>query len=69
MFRTCLVVNFGVSSPRDPAFPFVSKYVLHIYTTYQSGILCQRGGGVGEGGGGSGRGCEKITKKKTLHYL
>ena len=32
-------------SPRDPAHPFVSKYVLHIHTTYRSGILGQGGGG------------------------
>ena len=50
-FIQCLVVNFGVCFPRDPA-PFVSKYVLHIHTTYQSGILGQRGGDGGVGGRG-----------------
>ena len=34
-------------SPRDPACPFVSKYVLYIQTTYQSGILGQGGWGTG----------------------
>ena len=29
--------------PRDRAYPFVSKYVLHIHTTYESGILDQGG--------------------------
>ena len=35
----------GCVPPRDPACPFVSKYVLHIHTTYQSGTLGQGGGG------------------------
>ena len=29
---------------RDPACPFVSKYLLHVHTTYQSGILGSMGG-------------------------
>ena len=37
------VVNFLVCPPRDPACPFVSKYLSPIHTTYQSGIVGQRG--------------------------
>ena len=32
--------------PRDPTYPFVSKYFSHIHTTYQSGILGQGGNRV-----------------------
>ena len=39
----CLV-NFGVCSPPWPSMPFCQKYVLHIHTAYQSGILGQGGG-------------------------
>ena len=48
------------SPPRDPAYPFASKYSLHLHKTYQSGILGQ-GGGVGEGGGGRGQ-CQLSEK-------
>ena len=38
-----LVLILGCVPPRDPACPFVSKYILHIHTTYKSGILGQGG--------------------------
>ena len=44
---------FGCVPPRDPACPFVSKYLSPIHITYQSGIVGQ-GGGTGS------------TKQKTL---
>ena len=42
-FMNVLVLILGCVPPRDPACPFVSKYILHIHTTYQSGILGQGG--------------------------
>ena len=40
-FINVLQLILGYVLPLDPACPFVSKYVLHIHTTYQSGILDQ----------------------------
>ena len=34
--------------PRDPACPFISKYLSPIHTTYQSGIVGQVGGEQGQ---------------------
>ena len=38
-----LLLIFECVPPRDPKCPFISKYFLHIHTTYQSGILGQGG--------------------------
>ena len=46
----------------------VSKYVLRLHKTYQSGILGEGGGGMGGGGGGGGQPSEKwfITMKRSF---
>ena len=51
-----LQLNFGCVPLRDPACPFLSKYLSPSHTTYQGGIVGQMGLGVG------GRG--KVNKAK-----